>query len=706
MGQKNLKYGFTLVELMVVMLFVTLVIAAATPIITKRAKEVPPRLHHGKYICYRDAGGNLREHYYNSSNLTRVIELEEGQECSFTPPAKASIFKIELIGAGAGGYDLHKITNDESTRESLYSVVDYGIIEGQYYRKPTAVELNKILYNKAHYIFSQPTGEGGRGGRIEVKYTPPRKAAFKFKNEPCVGKETMNDSELPDECKFAKELVNKVIKDFEKGEYCSGRLIDYLTGGSVIYEETEPHSDMFRFCEGYASPERMNIYNDYLAPYGVAITAATAAGTFNGTTTASSGYGGYNRYLQYDGIIDFKYNNGNNVPQTEENYRNYLQTLLKGGYITKGSTSESGKGTDWSATKPRDGAPGGNKEWTPENPSDMKADDGKSVERYAAFRMDDGNVYITTKSLPLGGKGASIKVTGSQIYHNFCCYYDDKEGGRSNYIKDVKLPLSKPYNSSRGEDSGDLCLPIGIPTVDGVAIMYKNADQMNKYKAKVEGRFSVVDEQKDKLPNIYIKTTLNVRKHEVGNGGKSGQQAVYYATSLGNDCEFRVPRGGEPVVQVLPDDEKLTLEQGLVTSLSCNNHSTNYSVKGGTYDFGTKEKTFDYFEDQTPQGNVYISEGDNEVSNFKTTDNIFTRYLSSMNAQNYSFGVGGKGAKIEDRCIQHYGKYIAQIIYTDDTKEESTTDIDIPKPACAQNNTGVTEYPATAGSGGAIIISW
>ena len=91
---KDLRQGFTLVELMIFFIFISILLAASTPIITKQAKNIPLKMHHGKYICYGD-----RHEYYNATRL-----VSSGAGCKFTPPKRASLFKLELVGAGAGGY--------------------------------------------------------------------------------------------------------------------------------------------------------------------------------------------------------------------------------------------------------------------------------------------------------------------------------------------------------------------------------------------------------------------------------------------------------------------------------------------------------------------------------------------------------------------------------------------------------------------------
>lgn len=94
MLNKKTKSGFTLIELMVFFIFISLIMAAATPIITKRVKNIPLKFNHGKFICYDDG-------HYELYNSTRIID--SGAGCQFKPPRRAALYKIELVGAGAGG---------------------------------------------------------------------------------------------------------------------------------------------------------------------------------------------------------------------------------------------------------------------------------------------------------------------------------------------------------------------------------------------------------------------------------------------------------------------------------------------------------------------------------------------------------------------------------------------------------------------------
>ena len=72
MLNKKTKSGFTLIELMVFFIFISLIMAAATPIITKRVKNIPLKFNHGKFICYDDG-------HYEGMNEGHETGYEEGE---------------------------------------------------------------------------------------------------------------------------------------------------------------------------------------------------------------------------------------------------------------------------------------------------------------------------------------------------------------------------------------------------------------------------------------------------------------------------------------------------------------------------------------------------------------------------------------------------------------------------------------------------
>ena len=94
--------GFSLSELMIIMLLVSLILAASVPLITKKHLKLPfGNVEHGTYICYYDDDGELHEARYASkfgiSNEVFNRKVPDGKSCVFNPPAKASYFQIYIL---------------------------------------------------------------------------------------------------------------------------------------------------------------------------------------------------------------------------------------------------------------------------------------------------------------------------------------------------------------------------------------------------------------------------------------------------------------------------------------------------------------------------------------------------------------------------------------------------------------------------------
>lgn len=157
MKKLKLKSGFTLVELMVFFIFISLLMAAATPIITKRVKNLPIKIHHGKFVCYGD-----RYEYYNATKL-----ISSGAGCKFTPPKRATLFKIELVGGGAGGYSYTQFWEDNDTRTGGYDLKSGHYGDG--YTDPTDGQLRYILENAPFTWATKSTG-GTSGDSVTMSY--------------------------------------------------------------------------------------------------------------------------------------------------------------------------------------------------------------------------------------------------------------------------------------------------------------------------------------------------------------------------------------------------------------------------------------------------------------------------------------------------------------------------------------------------------
>ncbi len=102
----RIKKAFSMVELMMLLVIASLIVAASVPIVTKKHLHLPSAANHGTYMCYYHDG-----HLYEARRSGRINQKmlagypRKTSNCVFDPPAKASLFQITAIGGGGGGGD-------------------------------------------------------------------------------------------------------------------------------------------------------------------------------------------------------------------------------------------------------------------------------------------------------------------------------------------------------------------------------------------------------------------------------------------------------------------------------------------------------------------------------------------------------------------------------------------------------------------------
>ena len=357
MKKNNFKYAFTLVELMVFFIFISLLLAASTPIITKRVKNLPIKHHHGKFVCY----GNSYE-YYNSSRL-----VSSGSGCKFTPPKRASLFKIELVGGGAGGCEYSDWGEDMETRSGGYNIP--GGHYGDGYTDLQDGVLYDMLYN-APFIYAVEGTDGKPGKNTEARtYTGVGSPKMTL-NGACAGtcwSPTAYDCEKTGTRKKTDANGN-YVKD-EEGNY----VYEEYTYTSTCYT-TQAEDNMLSYptcssCRSYEnqlySIQRsiMNSTNcdtdDWC--YNIATTAfadpfraqadsvgrPNSFGTIDNFSTLSeaTGYGargGYGQDFYIEGTIDFcDYSKGGTCPSKDSNeYKRVMGGVLE---FKNGQIMDNGK---------------------------------------------------------------------------------------------------------------------------------------------------------------------------------------------------------------------------------------------------------------------------------------------------------------------------------------------------------------------------
>ena len=690
MKKNNFKYAFTLVELMVFFIFISLLLAASTPIITKRVKNLPIKHHHGKFICY----GNSYE-YYNSSRL-----VASGAGCKFTPPKRASLFKIELVGGGAGGCEYSDWGEDMETRSGGYNIP--GGHYGDGYTDLQDGVLYDMLY-QAPFIYAVE-GTDGKPGKNTSERTYTGVGSPKMTlNGACAG---TCWSPTAYEC----EKKGKRKKTDADGNYVKDE------EGNYVYEEytytdtcwtTQAEDDMLAYptcsdCRSYEnqlySIQRsiMNSTNcdtdDWC--YNFATTAfadpfrtqASGVGrpkswgtiTDFSTLSSATGYGargGYGQDFYIEGTIDFcDYSTGNGgkcLGKGSDEYKKvmggklsdgtvvsgtgvkpYLEKLF-GTYLVKGTSSAPGSCAGWGIKKYKEypNTKVGNSMSTYQH-----GQDGDDVLHYDALKTW-GEKCTTNAQRAKGGEGGWYQDTGSTIY------------GTSG--TNLGGTLRKAYDASD----------------------YGIVDNSYPWGAK-EGL------KRDRIPSLTTSTTLNVRWHEVGAGGGAASYKIAYVSSIDKDCVFNVASGGPAIIKGMSEAQLESIHDGLTTSLTCNEGTLRLTAEGGHYDTTTSIATYSGFKYMTSAGvftnpPTFTTSTSGGASPFSPKD-VYTKYIIGK----YGFGAGGRGTEITDYCTKPYGEWSVNRVYYDgiDKSDHQTW----PKEPCS----GVSTSSAESGSPGVIIISW
>lgn len=105
------KKAFTIVELMLALVVLSLIVASSVSIITRRHKLIPRKTLHGKYFCFnkleRDENGHVTsstpyEILYSGKQILKNGPANDGV-CSFDSPKNSSYLYVQIIGAGGAG---------------------------------------------------------------------------------------------------------------------------------------------------------------------------------------------------------------------------------------------------------------------------------------------------------------------------------------------------------------------------------------------------------------------------------------------------------------------------------------------------------------------------------------------------------------------------------------------------------------------------
>lgn len=664
MKKNNFKYAFTLVELMVFFIFISLLLAASTPIITKRVKNLPIKHHHGKFICYGDS-----YEYYNSSRL-----VASGSGCKFTPPKRASLFKIELVGGGAGGCEYSDWGEDMVTRSGGYNIP--GGHYGDGYTDLQDGVLYDMLYD-APFIYAVEGTDGKPGKSTDARtYTGVGSPKVTL-NGACAGT-----------CYTTQKEDN--MEGYPTCSACSSyRSTLYSIQRKVMDKQNCGNKD---WCYTIATTE-------FAEPYR---TEAKAVGNFDdsyglidnfGTEREATGYGargGYGQDFYIEGNIDFcDYSKGGTCPSKDSNeykrvmggvlefkngqimdngkkcleekctlstsgtgVKTYLENLF-GTYLVKGTTSAPGSCAGWGTIKYKEHP---NTKVGSSKSTYMHGQDGDDVLHYDALKTW-GEKCTTNVKRAKGGEGGWYQDTGSIIYGT----NGTNLGGT----------LKKAYDAS---DYGIINNSSPWPAKDGA--------------------------KRDRIPSLTTSTTLNERWHEVGAGGGAASYKIAYVSNIDKDCVFNVASGGPAIIKGMSEAQVESIHDGLTTSLTCNEGTLRLTAEGGQYDTSTSITTYSGFDYMTSAGvftnpSTFTTSTSGGASPFSPKD-VYTKYIIGK----YGFGAGGRGTEITDSCTKPYGEWSVNRVYYDGIDKSDYQNW--PQEPC----NGVSTSSAESGSPGVIIISW
>lgn len=102
----NKKEGFSLAESLVVMLILSVFLAASSKVITQKKEEPQVSNQHGQFECWKSGS-----HYYKHIIDGVISETVTGTSCKFKPRVNAAIYHLYVIYGNKNGYYMESIPN-------------------------------------------------------------------------------------------------------------------------------------------------------------------------------------------------------------------------------------------------------------------------------------------------------------------------------------------------------------------------------------------------------------------------------------------------------------------------------------------------------------------------------------------------------------------------------------------------------------------
>ena len=702
MKHNNLRAGFTLVELMVFFLFISILIAASTPLITKRIKSVPSRTYHGKFLCYRDNMGQLHGDYYNAAGKkVKEAPVVSADSIIFEPPKRAAVFKVEMVGAGAGGYNYTDSIDDRTPRYSYFNQNGDGGYSGETVYKLSDNDIKNSLQGLTNTI-SAYTGKGGDSGKIYYAHSIPsqtitrRSTKWVWKNnkmhylyydvpnfDPSTmsqewtiegdGKINTKDVIAPKETSFKSWATTQFPKEADSNatKQSDGSYRRYLEYTATPYVQAVML--LKAFSSGLASLYNIPVSED---------------------KDVDGGKGGKGTFISYTYKIDF--NSAEAKGKTPQEYIKWLMDTYKSGMSTR-PANEMYYWDFYPGRTVSDGSNGRNVRAAISQVANSFSENDNTSEDTAAIAGDGGDAngyaalqigyhkYLTNKQKATGATGTQMIVQSKgRIYLSY----------RNGLDADSKGMIDSDGKTYPASGSGS-----------------SNGPQL-----------SAADTSSRKY--IEMISTVPVRTYYIGASGESGTYISKQVANLGESCTIYLP----PLSQSLAFKEDATLiTNPEPTRLVCKGWTNEMKAESGRQrkncqlDKGTGSADCDSsanFWTYNPYAN--LSDSDRftgtgfvepppfkiaaqlgKISQFGLFGSVFTKTPSLA-----EYGKGGNGAGYIDLCMKMGGQInIKTMDSSNSTPVRSRDPINFPSdPNCSMENNPRT--PATAGGKGAIIISW
>ena len=161
MNKTRIWSGFSLVEMMLLLVITSLMLASGVTVISKKHVKVPKIAMHGAYMCYYKDGKLHQEQYVGSTLTKKIMDEDAGTECRFKPPARASYLYIQATAGGGGGGDAGYHGGNLQVFESATEVMSpFGITQGILDLKGINSGELSSLGGKL-YAYANATGDGG-----------------------------------------------------------------------------------------------------------------------------------------------------------------------------------------------------------------------------------------------------------------------------------------------------------------------------------------------------------------------------------------------------------------------------------------------------------------------------------------------------------------------------------------------------------------